>query len=96
MGPGVKACDVDKAVRDVINKAGYGNYFIHSTGHAIGLGIHEPLRLAQKVEKVLEPGMVLTVEPGIYIPGKYCARVEDDVLVTKSGIEILTKTPKSF
>ncbi|MHA1722540.1 MAG: M24 family metallopeptidase [Candidatus Baldrarchaeia archaeon] len=96
MGPGVKACDVDKAARDVINKAGYGKYFIHSTGHAIGLDIHEPLRLAQKVEKVLEPGMVLTVEPGFYIPGKYGARVEDDVLITKSGIKVLTKTPKSF
>jgi len=96
MGPGVKACDVDKVARDVIGKAGFGKYFIHSTGHAIGLEIHEPLRLAQKVEKVLEPGMVLTVEPGIYIPKKCGVRIEDDVLITKSGIEVLTKNPKSF
>ncbi len=96
IGPGVKACDVDKAARDVISKAGYGKYFIHSTGHAIGLDIHEPLRLAPKVEKVLEPGMVLTVEPGVYIPGKFGVRIEDDILITKSGVEILTRTPKTF
>lgn len=96
MNPGVRACDVDKVARDVISKAGFGKYFIHSTGHAIGLEVHEPLRLAQKVEKVLEPGMVLTVEPGIYIPKKCGVRIEDDVLVTKSSIEILTKNPKTF
>lgn len=96
MGPEVKACNVDKAARDVISKAGYGKYFIHSTGHAIGLDIHEPLRLAPKVEKVLEPGMVLTVEPGVYIPGEFGIRIEDDILITKSGIEVLTRTPKTF
>jgi len=96
IGPSVKASDVDKAARDIISKAGYGKYFIHSTGHALGLDIHEPLRLAPKVEKILEPGMILTVEPGIYVPNKYGVRIEDDILITKSGIKILTKTSKMF
>jgi Xaa-Pro aminopeptidase len=91
--PGVTAAEVDRAARSVIEKAGYGPQFNHSTGHGMGLDVHEAPRLAKETNMVLEPGMVFTVEPGIYLPGKGGVRLEDDVLVTKTGCEVLTTLP---
>lgn len=90
--PGTKAGDVDKAARDVIEKAGYGEYFGHSTGHGVGLEIHEAPGISSGNDTVLQPGMVFTVEPGIYLPGRGGIRLEDMVVVTKNGSEVLTST----
>lgn len=89
---GVRAREVDAACRGLISDAGYGQYFIHGTGHGIGLEIHEFPRLNTRFEAVLRPGMAVTVEPGIYLHGKFGVRIEDSVLVTRTGCEILTKT----
>ena len=94
--PGVSCQDVDSAARGVIEKAGFGRQFGHGLGHGIGLDIHESPRLGQKQKQVLEAGMVITVEPGIYFPGWGGVRIEDDVLVTKTGHEVLTNVPKRW
>lgn len=94
--PGVRCCDVDAAARKVIEDAGYGKYFSHGLGHGIGLDIHEGPRLNASTEKELKPGMVVTVEPGIYLEGWGGVRIEDDVLVTRQGHEVLTSVPKEF
>lgn len=92
--PGVPANEVDAVARGVIADAGFDRFFGHSLGHGIGLDIHEGPRLAKTNDRPLRPGMVVTVEPGIYLPGWGGVRIEDDVLVTKSGHEVLTSTPK--
>ncbi|MBC7111931.1 MAG: aminopeptidase P family protein, partial [Methanothermobacter sp.] len=91
--PGARACDVDSAVREVIAEYGYGENFIHSTGHGVGLDVHEKPSLAAGDETVLRRGMVLTVEPGIYIPGEFGVRVEDMVLV---GEGIMNRLPDTI
>ena len=91
---GVKACDVDKVARDIITSHGYGENFGHSTGHGLGLNIHENPRVAAKSETILQSGMVITIEPGIYIPGWGGVRIEDTVVVEDKGCKILTKSPK--
>jgi Xaa-Pro aminopeptidase len=94
--PGVTCHDVDQVARGIIGKAGYAKNFGHGLGHGIGLDIHEAPRLAAKAHLKLEPGMVVTVEPGIYLPGWGGVRIEDDVLVTKTGCEVLTTLGKQW
>ena len=95
--PGVTTRQADQIARDVIDKAGYGNEFGHGLGHGIGREIHElPVMRKTGGEEELRPGMVVTVEPGIYIPGEGGVRIEDDVLITHSGCEVLTTLDKSF
>lgn len=95
IAPGVKIADVDNAARDVISEYGYGEYFIHSTGHGFGLDIHEDPVVSNKVDGVLEENMVITAEPGIYIPGEFGVRIEDDVLVKRNS-EVLTTLDKKL
>jgi len=94
--PGAIGREVDAVARDIISEGGYGDYFGHGLGHGVGAEIHEQPRLNTESETVLEPGMVVTVEPGIYLPGKGGVRIEDLVVVTEDGCEILTKTPKQL
>jgi len=94
--PGIVAEKVDAVARGIIAKAGFGRRFGHGLGHGLGLDIHEGPRLAVGSKTVLRPGMIVTVEPGIYLPGWGGVRIEDDVLVTRSGHEVLTGASKSF
>lgn len=91
--PGVATHEIDKICRDYITSKGYGQYFTHSTGHGLGIEVHEAPSVASNValSTILEPGMIITVEPGIYIEGFGGIRVEDDVLVTETGHDVLSK-----
>ncbi len=93
---GVKCSDADKAARDVITEAGYGEYFRHSTGHGVGIEIHEKPFISPKSTATLRSGNVVTDEPGIYIPGKFGVRIEDMALITENGCKNLTKAPKEL
>ena len=92
--PGVKLKEIDKIARDIIDRAGYGDYFPHRLGHGLGLEEHEYQDVSSTNDNVLEAGMVITIEPGIYVPGVAGVRIEDDILVTDSGCEILTHYEK--
>lgn len=93
---GMTGIEADALTRDVIKAAGYGEFFGHSTGHGIGLEVHELPALSQRGSEVLHSGMVVTVEPGIYIAGLGGVRIEDDVIITETGCEILTTSPKEL
>ena len=89
-------CDVDAAARKIISDAGYGDAFTHGLGHGLGLDVHEPPSLSFRSKEELEPGMIVTVEPGIYLPAIGGVRIEDDVLVTAKGRRVLTALDKSL
>jgi Xaa-Pro aminopeptidase len=96
VAPGKTAGEVDQAARQVLRKAKLDRYFTHSTGHGVGLEIHEPPRLAKQQTEVLEPGMVITIEPGVYVPGRGGIRIEDMVVVTGSRSQVLTPVTKEL
>lgn len=91
--PGALAREVDSAAREVIAEAGYGDYFTHRTGHGLGLDIHEPPYITASSEVVLDEGMVFSIEPGIYLPGRFGIRLEDIVILRRDGAEILSELP---
>ena len=92
--PGAKAHEVDDAARSVIAAAGYGEYFLHRTGHGLGIEIHEPPYITATSQEVLEEGMVFSIEPGIYLPGRFGVRLEDIVILRADGPEILSELPR--
>ncbi|NPU86054.1 MAG: aminopeptidase P family protein [Syntrophaceae bacterium] len=94
--PGVPCREVDGKARGRIERAGWGQFFSHGTGHGVGLDVHEAPRLSTRSEELLEEGMVITVEPGVYFPGKWGIRLEDMVVVRRNGIEILSRVPKEL
>lgn len=95
-GPGVAAGSVDEAAREVIEKAGYGAYFTTRVGHGIGMEVHEEPYIRAGNPLILQPGMAFTVEPGIYLPGRNGARVEDDVVITNNGADCLSDLPREL
>lgn len=94
--PGARACDVDAAARGVIERAGYGPYFTHRTGHGIGTEVHEPPYMTGSNQQLLEEGMVFTVEPGIYLPGRFGIRLEEVAVVTADGARILSTLSRAL
>ena len=93
---GMKGCEVDAIARNIIKEAGYGDYFGHGLGHSVGIEIHENPRFSVLDQTEIKPGMVMTVEPGIYLPGFGGVRIEDMIVVTESGIENFTHSPKDL
>ncbi|MEG1844243.1 MAG: Xaa-Pro peptidase family protein [Clostridia bacterium] len=94
--PGMRMCDIDRAARKVIEDGGYGPYFLHRTGHGIGLGVHEPPDCSAVCETIARPGMVFSIEPGVYLSGKFGVRIEDLVAVTEDGCEVLNQLDREL
>ena len=94
--PGVRCADIDRAARETIEKAGHGAHFGHATGHGIGLLVHEGPAVSALSKQCVEAGMVITVEPGVYVPGWGGVRIEDMVLVTDGGHRVLTGLPRGL
>lgn len=94
--PGASFASIDRAARDVIERAGYGEYFTHRTGHSIGLEVHEPGDVSSSHDAPVEPGMCFSIEPGIYLPGRFGVRIEDLVCVTEDGRRVLNHYPKEL
>ena len=92
--PGVEARAVDAAARTAISEAGFGDFFVHRTGHGLGIDVHEPPWITATSTTVLEPGMVFSIEPGIYLPGRFGIRLEDIVMLRDDGPEILSALPR--
>jgi Xaa-Pro aminopeptidase len=93
--PGASGVEVDAAARNIIDQAGYGEHFGHGLGHGVGLAVHEDPRASRLSKHILQPGMSLTVEPGIYLPGEFGVRIEDLIVVGQEGVEVLTGTAKA-
>jgi Xaa-Pro aminopeptidase len=91
--PGMTGGDVDRIARDVIKEAGYGEYFGHGLGHGVGIDVHEAPNVSPKGSTVLEPGMIFSIEPGIYVPDLGGVRIEDHVTIENGSLRVITKSP---
>ncbi|MBQ5485136.1 MAG: M24 family metallopeptidase, partial [Lachnospiraceae bacterium] len=94
--PGIPICEMDRAARELIRAAGYGEYFNHRLGHFIGQTDHEKGDVSETNTTLTKPGMIFSIEPGVYLPGRFGVRVEDLVLVTEDGCEVLNKIDKHY
>jgi Xaa-Pro dipeptidase len=94
--PGIQAKEIDIAARTVIEEAGYGEYFIHRTGHGLGMEGHEPPYIRNDNALIMKTGMTFTIEPGIYLPDRGGVRIEDDVAITEAGLESFTDLPREL
>ncbi|WGS64821.1 M24 family metallopeptidase [Marinitoga aeolica] len=94
--PGMRYSDLDKVARDIISENGYGEFFNHSLGHGVGLEVHESPRVSKASDIISKPGDIITIEPGIYLPGELGVRIEDDILITEDGCEVLTSFDKNL
>ncbi|MGM0641652.1 MAG: M24 family metallopeptidase [Thermotogota bacterium] len=94
--PGMKFSDIDLAARNIIEKHGYGKFFTHRTGHSIGIEVHEWPYVSKENDMIVKPGMIFSIEPGIYIPNQFGVRIEDLVLVTENGVEVLNNYTKEM